>query len=107
MRSTTKYPAMTAGNTCPSHAQRTQNPSARMSTQAMCGMWAMASATTGILLIQTGVVASVSLFVLLMIISFILLVVLIGLLSVSGLTKLLLSLVGLLTGLAPHAMTGD
>ena len=60
----------------------------------MCEMWATASAATSILLIQTGVSASVSLFVLLIALDNLLLVTLIGLLGLTG----LLSLSGL-TGL--------
>jgi hypothetical protein len=87
--------------------------SAHTSAQAMCGMWATASAATSIHLIQTGVSASVSLFVLLIALGNLLLVTLIGLLglsgllSLSGLTGLVRSLVGLIKGLAPGAMMGD
>jgi hypothetical protein len=104
-KSTTEYPAMTAGNMCTFHAQRTQNQPARMSAQAMRGMCATASATASILLIQTGVLASVSLFVLLIIT--ISVVVLLGLLSLSGLTRSIIGLVGLLRGLVPYTQTGD
>ncbi|HEY3992444.1 MAG TPA: hypothetical protein VGM01_06135 [Ktedonobacteraceae bacterium] len=111
--STTKYPAKIAGNQCTSCAQRMPGKSARMSTQAQCGMWATASAATSILLIQTGVSASVSLFVLLIALGNLLLVTLIGLLSLSGLvslsglTGLVRNLVGLIKGLAPGTMMGD
>lgn len=108
--STTKYPAKAAGNQC---TRRMPGKSARMSTQAMCGMWATASAATCIFLIQTGVSASVSLFVLLIALGNLLLVTLIGLfsltglLSLSGLTGLVRNLVGLIKGLAPGTLTGD
>lgn len=97
---------MAAGSACPFHAQRTQRQPMCMSAQAMCGMWAAASAN--ILLIQTGVIASVSLFVLLItIISVVLLAVLVELLSLSGLTGLIMSLVGLFRGLPLDTKTGD
>lgn len=111
--STTKYPATAAGNPCTSCARRMPGKSARTSAQTMCGMWAAASAATSILLIQTGVSASVSLFVLLIALGNLLLVTLIGLLSLtgllslSGLTGLVVNLVGLIKGLAPGTMMGD
>lgn len=111
--STTKYPATAAGNSCTSCAQRMPGKSARRSARTMCGMWAAASAATSILLIQTGVSASVSLFVLLIALGNLLLVTLIGLLSLtgllslSGLTGLVVNLVGLIKGLAPGTMMGD
>ena len=111
--STTKYPAKTAGPQCTSRAQRMPGKSARTSAQNMCGMWATASAATSILLIQTGVSASVSLFVLLIALGNLLLVTLIGLLSLtgllslSGLTGLVRNLVGLIKGLAPGTTMGD
>jgi hypothetical protein len=107
--STTKYPAKSAGNQCTSCAQRMPG----MSTQTMCGMWATASAATSILLFQTGVSASVSLFVLLIALGNLLLVTLIGLvgltglLSLSGLTGSVRNLVGLIKGLAPGTTVGD
>ena len=109
MPCTTEYPAMVAGNMCTSHthAQRTPGQPARMSAQATCGMWAAASATASILLIQTGVVAPVSLFVLLISVISLLLVVLSGLLSLSSLTGLVISTVGLIRGLAPGTKAGD
>ncbi len=103
MTRTTEYSAMTAGNSCAFHAQRTQSQPAHMSAQAACGMWATASAS--ILFIQTGVVAPVSLFVLLIIVGVLLL--LVGLISLSCLTGLGISLVGLLRGLSPGTKTGD
>ena len=111
--STTKYPAKAAGNQCTSCAQRMPGKSARMSAQTQRGMWAAASAATSILLIQTGVSASVSLFVLLIALGNLLLVTLIGLpgltglLSLSGLTWLVRNLVGLIKGLAPGTTMGD
>ena len=111
--STTKYPAKAAGNGCTSCAQRMPNKSARMSTQEQCGIWTAASAAISILLIQTGVSASVSLFVLLIALGNLLLVTLIGLLSLtgllslSGLTGLVRNLVGLIQGLAPGTTMGD
>lgn len=110
MRGTTEYPAKTTGNQCTSRARSSFSP---MSTRAMCGMWATASAAASILLIQTGVSASVSLFVLLitlgnlLLVSLIGLLVLSGLLSLSGLTGLVLSVVGLIKGLAPGTKTGE
>ena len=110
--STTKYPVKTAGNQCTSCAQRMPGKSARMSTQAQCGMWATAGAASSIFLIQTGVSASVSLFVLLIALGNLLLVTLIGLLglsgllSLSGLTGLVRNLVGLIKGLAPGTTMG-
>lgn len=113
---TEKSPAKAAGGQCTSYAPRMHNHSARMSARAMCGMWASASAAASILLIQTGVSASVSLFVLLITLSILLLVSLIGLisllvlsglLSLSGLTGLVISLVGLIKGLSPGMKAGD
>src|SRR5579883_2659785 len=108
---TEKYPAKAAGYGCTSRAQRMHASFAQpMSAQAMCGMWATASAAASILLFQTGVSASVSLFALLITLGNLVLVsllVLSGLLSLSGLTGLVLSLVGLIKGLAPRTMTGD
>lgn len=113
---TEKYPAKAAGNGCTSRARYMHTFSQPMSAQAMCGMWATASAAASILLIQTGVSASVSLFALLItlgnlvlagLLGLISLLALSGLLSLSGLTGLVLSLVGLTKGLAPRTMTGD
>jgi len=84
-----------------------------MSTQLQYGMWATASAAISIYLIQTGVSASVSLFVLfiafgnLLLITLIDLLVIRGLLSLSGLTWLVRNLVGLVKGLAPGTTMGD
>jgi len=97
---TEKYPAGAAGYGCTSCMPRMYTLSQPMSVQAMCGLWATAS----ILLTQTGVSASVSLFALLIILGNL---VLSGLLSLSGLTGLVFSLVGLIKGLAPRTMTGD
>jgi hypothetical protein len=110
---TTRYAAKTADSRCTSCAQRMPGNSARTATQSQCGMWAAASAATSILLIQTGVSASVSLFVLLIALGNLLLVTLIGLLglsgllSLSGLTGLVVSVVGLIKGLAPGTVMGD
>jgi hypothetical protein len=106
MSGTTEQSATATDRRCTSRAQRTQHSSARMtSRQATCGMWATAS----ILLHQTGVSASVSLFVLLVILCVLLLVDLLrGLVSLSGLTGLIRSLVGLLTtGLIQGMNAGD
>ena len=105
--STTKYPAMAAGEQCTSRAQRMPGKFAHMSARTMCAMWATASAATSILLIQTGVSASVSLFVLLIALGNLLLVTIVGLLSLSGLTGLVRILVGLIKGLAPGTTMGD
>jgi len=107
---TEQYPAKAAGYGCISRARRMHTFSQPMSAQTMCGMWATASAAASILLFQTGVSASVSLFALLITLGNLVLVsllVLSGLLSLSGLTGLVLSLVGLIKGLAPRTMTGD
>lgn len=112
----TEYSAMTAEKQFISRAQRMQSTSPRMSAQSMCGIWATASAAASILLIQTGVSASVSLFVLLVtlngifFVSFVGLLGLLGLtglLSLSGLTRQRVSLVGLFKGLSPGTKTGD
>jgi hypothetical protein len=107
MHSTAEYPAKTTGSQCTSRARGSFAP---MSTRAMCGTWATASAAAIILLFQTGVSASVSLFVLLITLGNLLLVSLLGLswlLSLSGLTGLVLSSVGLIKGLSPGTKTGD
>jgi hypothetical protein len=107
---TTEYPAMATGNQCTSHAQRMPGSHARAFAQAMCGMWACACAATSILLIQTGAVAPVSLFALLITVVNLLLVGLLGLVSIlalSGLTGLVVSSVGLSKELAPGTKTGD
>jgi hypothetical protein len=106
LSSTTEYPAMAAGQQCTAHAQRTHSCSTCQFAQAMCGMWAAAS----ILLIQTGVSASVSLFVLLIILVNLLCISLVSLselVSLSGLTGLVVSLVGHLKGLSPGTSAGD
>ena len=78
-----------------------------------CGMNPMCSATSAtasIMIIGTGVLASVSLFVLLLIVVlllFVSLLVVLGLI-LSGLTGLVLvSLVGLTKGLVPNTVQGD
>ncbi len=59
-------------------------------------------------LIGTGVLTSVSLFVLLLVVAFLLLVSLVVLISLSGLTGLVLvCLVGLTKGLVPSTAQGD
>jgi hypothetical protein len=97
---TTVYPAMAAGQQCPSRAQRMSSGSARCSAQTMCGMSATADATANILLI----VSSFLLFSLAALVGFLRLI---GLLSLSCLTRLELSLVGLIKGLSPGTNAGD
>ena len=109
---TTEYPAMAAGQQYTSRAQCMPDASTRTRRDArtMCGQWATASAAASILLLRTGVLASVSLFVLILIIGSLFLVSLVGLLSLltlSGLTRQLISLVGLIKGLSPGATTGE
>jgi hypothetical protein len=66
------------------------------------------AATASIMIIGTGVLTPVSLFMLLFIAGLLVLVSLLGILSLSGLTGLLLlSLVGLLEGLVPSTAQGD
>lgn len=72
-------------------------PSATFAMPAMC----MASATASTIIIGTGVLASVSLFVVVLLITVLLLVSLVVLISLSGLTGLISRLVGLLIGLDP------
>ena len=98
IRSTISQPAMFAGK------DRTQAMPSRSHTYAMCGAIA---AIASILLIGTGVVTSVSLFVLVLCLSLALLslVALISL-TLSGLTGRLVS-VGLTEGLAPGTTKGD
>ena len=103
MQGITEYSATAAEKQNYPYAQRMQSQSPRMSTHMMCGSWAAAS----ILFIQTGVSTSVSLFVLLITLNYLLLVSPIGLLSLSGLTRHVVSLVGLLKGLSPGTETGD
>lgn len=103
---TTKYPAMAAGQQgCTSRAQRRPDFASCASAQTMSGAWTSTNAAS--ILPQTGVLASVSLFVLLLILGNLPLVGLTGLLSLSGLTGLVISLVGLLKGLSPGTTTGD
>ncbi len=103
--STIEYPATAAGQQGTSCAQRMSTRSAR----AMCSR----EASANILFIQTGVIASVSLFVLLIIVGnfllagLLILPGLLGLLSLSGLTRLIAGLVGLVKGLSPGTNTGD
>lgn len=93
--STQNQPAMFAGK------DRTQ----RMPTMpsAMC----MASAAASTIIIGTGAIVPVSLFVVVLLVSVLLLVALVVLLTLSGLTGLLISSVGLSTGLDPSATQGD
>lgn len=108
---TTEYPAMAAGQQACSRAQSMPAQATRKSSaQIMCGACATASAAASILLLQTDVSASVSLFVLLITLVILLLVSLlslVGLLSLSGLTGLEIDLVGLIQGLSPGTHTGD
>jgi hypothetical protein len=84
-------PAMIAGH---DHAQRMP-----FSMPAMC-----MAATASIIIIETGALVPVSLFVMVLTLSVLLLVVLI---SLSGLTGLLVSLVGLTGGVPPGVAQGD
>jgi len=95
--STISQPAMFAGK------NRTQRMPSPKHAYAMC---AATAAIASILLIGTGVVTSVSLFVL--VLSLVLLASLVVLISLvlSGLTRLV-SLVGLTKGLAPGTTKGD
>lgn len=87
-------PAMIAGH---DHAQRMP-----FSMPAMC-----MAATASIVIIGTGALVPVSLFVLVLTLSILLLAILVVLISLSGLTSLLISLVGLIKGLAPGMIQGD
>ena len=87
-------PAMTAG-----HEYTQRMP---FSMPAMC-MAAIAS----MMIIETGTLVPVSLFVLVLALSILLLALLGVLISLSGLTSLLISLVGLVTGLTPSVTQGD
>ena len=97
--SATTLPAMFAGKDCAKRMPFCMHP--------MCMATA---ATASIIIIGTGVLTSVSLFVPLLVVVLLLLVsllVVIGL-TLSGLTGLLLlSLVGLLEGLVPSTAKGD
>ena len=77
-------------------------PSATFAMPAMC----MASAASA-LIIGTGVLTSVSLFVVVLFVTVLLLVSLVVLISLSGLTGLISRLVGLLIGLDPGTAQGD
>ena len=102
---TTEYPAMAAGQQACSRAQSMPAQAThKSSAQTMCGACVTASAAASILLPQTDVSASVSLFVLLITLVILLLV---SLLSLSGLTGLEIDLVGLIQGLSPGTHTGD
>ena len=87
-------PAMIAGQ---DHAQRMP-----FSMPAMC-----MAATASIIIIETGALVPVSLFVLVLTLSVLLLALLVVLISLSGLTGLFVSLVGLTRGLAPGMTQGD
>lgn len=104
-RSTTSYtPAMA---TCYGRTLRARwmgKHTSPMAAQAMCGVRTTRNTTSDILLLQTGVMASVSLFALLIPLNTLLLP---NLISLSGLTGLSLSLVGLIKGLSPGTKTGD
>ncbi len=95
--STMPQPAMFAGK------NRTRRMPSRTHMYAMC---AATAATASILLVGTGVVTSVSFFVL--VLSLVLLTSLVALISLilSGLTGLV-GLVGLTEGLAPGTTKGD
>jgi len=97
IRSTMSQPAMFAGK------NRTQPMPSPKHTDAMC---AATATIASILLIGTGVVTSVSLFVL--VLSLVLLALLVVLISLilSGLTGLV-GLVGLTEGLVPGTTKGD
>jgi hypothetical protein len=98
MSSTLNQPAMFAGK------DRTQRMSAMPSAMsAMC----MASAAASTIIMGTGAIVPVSLFVVVLLVSIILLVALVVLLTLSSLTGLLISSVGLSTGLDPSAAQGD
>lgn len=94
MLSTQYQPAMFAGK------DRTQRMSAM---PAMC----MASAAASTIIIGTGTITPVSLFVVVLLASVLLLVALVVLLTLSGLTGLIISSVGLSTGLDPSVAQGD
>ena len=94
MPGTQSQPAMFAGK------DRTHRMSAM---PAMC----MASAAASTIIIGTGVIAPVSLFMVVLLVSVLLLVALVVLLTLSGLTGLIISLVGLSTRLDPGAAQGD
>ena len=104
MSSTQYQPAMFAGE------DRTQRMPFMPATCDMCATCAMgmafASAAASAIIIETGVMTPVSLFVLALLVSLILLVALVVLLSLSGLTGLISRLVGL-TGIDPGTAQGD
>jgi hypothetical protein len=88
------HPAMIAGH---EYAQRMP-----FSMPAMC-----MAATASIIIIGTGTLVPVSLFVLVLTLSVLLLALLVVLIRLSGLTSLFVSLVGLTRGLAPGMTQGD
>jgi len=87
-------PAMIAGH---DHAQ-----SMPFSMPTMC-----MAATASIIIIGTGALVPVSLFVVVLTLAILLLALLAVLISLSGLTSLLSGLVGLTRGLAPGMIQGD
>lgn len=93
MSSTQNQPAMFAGKV------RTQRMPAN--SPAMC---MASSAAASAIIIGTGVIAPVSLFVVVLLVTVLLLVSLVVLISLSGLTGLISRLVGLLTGLDPDTV---
>lgn len=98
--STQNQPAMFAGK------DRTHRmPSATFAMPAMC--MASSAAAASAIIIGTGVLTSVSLFVVVLFVTVLLLVSLVVLIRLSGLTGLIIRLVGLLTGLDPGAAQGD
>lgn len=101
MSSTQYQPAMFAGE------DRTQRMPEMPAMCAKCAMgMAFASAAASAIIIETGVMTPVSLFVLALLVSLILLVALVVLISLSGLTGLISRLVGL-TGIDPGTAQGD
>lgn len=94
--STQNQPAMFAGK------DRTQRMPANPA--AMSAMCMASAAAASALIIGTGVLASVSLFVVVLFVTVLLLVSLVVLIGLSGLTGLISRLVGLLIGLDPGTM---
>lgn len=96
MSSTQNQPAMFAGK------DRTHRMPAN--SPAMFAMCIASSAAASAIIIGTGVIAPVSLFVVVLLVTVLLLVSLVVLISLSGLTGLISRLVGLLTGLDPDTV---
>lgn len=90
MARTTENQTMVTGNPCPSHAQRISGAYAQA-----CGTSAYACAATSSIFTQTGAVASVSLFVLL-----------VSLLSIRLEDTAIVGLLGVLSILALSGLTG-